>query len=384
VKTTVLAVVLTIHAVLLQAAIIVPPEPTETNAPPGSIVVPPPRGTPSAEKPMGTSTNAPAVPDVPQLVVSLSDGSKLIGTTTLKELALRSEALGKLTVPLGRIASVKFSKDRESVTVTLHNGDRLQAGLADTTLALTTLFGPVTVPLDKVTEMQVRTVTGSAMAETLKRGLVLHYSLDQNDSDKVADQSGNGQDGKAQGATWSAADRVGGGYQFDGRRSRILIGHHPSLNFGEGARTIAAWIRSRAASREHQAIFTKGTNPGYSFRLSPAPDRAIEYFKSAGGQYSFFTASHAITDDAWHHLAVVDQGNGAVDFYQDGRFLETVTLTNYNSDTDMPAAIGARPDVLGQLFNGFIADVRLYNRALAAEEVQALSSLATPANHGAP
>jgi len=93
----------------------------------------------------------------PQLIVCLTDGSRLRGTTTLQVLTLRSEALGKLTVPLERIRQVKFSKDRESVTVTLHNGDRLQAGLADTTLALTTLFGPVTVPLDKVTEMQVRT-----------------------------------------------------------------------------------------------------------------------------------------------------------------------------------------------------------------------------------
>lgn len=143
-------------AIAAQAAITVPPEPTETNPPPGSIVVPPPRGTPSGEKPMGTSTNAPAVPGVPQLVVSLVDGSKLRGTTTLKALTLRSEALGKLTVPLERIRQVKFSKDRESVTLTLHNGDRLQAGLADTTLALTTVFGPVTVPLNKATEIQVQ------------------------------------------------------------------------------------------------------------------------------------------------------------------------------------------------------------------------------------
>jgi hypothetical protein len=143
-------------AAAAQAAITVPPEPTETNAPPGSIVVPPPRGTTTGERPSATATNAPTLPAVPQLTVSLADGSKLIGTTTLKALTLRSEALGKLTVPLERIRQVKFSKDRESVTLTLHNGDRLQAGLADTTLALATIFGPVTVPLDKATELQVR------------------------------------------------------------------------------------------------------------------------------------------------------------------------------------------------------------------------------------
>jgi hypothetical protein len=150
-------------AAAAQAAITVPPEPTETNAPPGSIVVPPPRGTTTGERPSATATNAPTLPAVPQLVVSLMDGTKLIGSTTLKALTLRSEALGKLSVPLERIASVKFSKDRESVTVTLHNADRLQAGLGDTKLVLTTIFGPVTVPLDKATEMQVR-MTGVGCA----------------------------------------------------------------------------------------------------------------------------------------------------------------------------------------------------------------------------
>jgi hypothetical protein len=96
-------------------------------------------------------TNEPA-----SVTIDLVDGSRLRGTTTLKVLTLRSEALGKLSVPLERFRQVKFSKDRESVTVTLQNGDKIQAGLADTTLALATVFGPVTVPLDKVTEIQVR------------------------------------------------------------------------------------------------------------------------------------------------------------------------------------------------------------------------------------
>ena len=57
-----------------------------------------------------------AEPVTNQLTVTLADGSRLRGTTSLKELSLRSEALGKLSVQFERIASVKFSKDRESAT----------------------------------------------------------------------------------------------------------------------------------------------------------------------------------------------------------------------------------------------------------------------------
>jgi len=138
------------------AEIRLPLEPAETNAPPG-FVVPPPRGsdTPPTPKPPARPDHI-VVPATPSLVVSLVDGSRLLGSTTLKELTLHSAALGKLAIALEKIRSVKFSKDREAVTVTLHNGDRLQAGIADTTLPLATVFGPVTVPLDKATEIQVR------------------------------------------------------------------------------------------------------------------------------------------------------------------------------------------------------------------------------------
>jgi hypothetical protein len=90
------------------------------------------------------------------LTVNLTDGSKLIGTTSMESLPVRSEALGKLNVPLAQIATVKFGKDRESVTLTMRNGDRLQGSLGETKLEMVTVFGSVIVPLDKVTEMLVR------------------------------------------------------------------------------------------------------------------------------------------------------------------------------------------------------------------------------------
>jgi arabinan endo-1,5-alpha-L-arabinosidase len=213
-------------------------------------------------------------------------------------------------------------------------------------------------------------LSGGALAEGLKKGLVLRYSFGRDEGGKVKDESGSGNDGTVDGAKWI---EKGGAYAFNGSSARIAINNSPSLDFGAGARTIAAWIKSSGASGSHQEIFNKGTNPGYAFRLAPSPARAIEYFKSAGANYSFFTSSHTITDDAWHHLAVVDHGNGTVDFYKGGVFLETVTKTNYNSDSGGRAAIGAWTDAsFAQCYNGSIDELAVYNRALSAEEVRAL------------
>lgn len=81
-----------------------------------------------------------------QLVVSLTDGSRLVGGTTLTGLPLRSEALGKVEVQLQKVRLIQFSKDHESVTVSLENGDTLKGGISTVSLVLQTLVGKFTVP----------------------------------------------------------------------------------------------------------------------------------------------------------------------------------------------------------------------------------------------
>jgi hypothetical protein len=203
------------------------------------------------------------------------------------------------------------------------------------------------------------------------KGLVLYYTFDRDERGKVADKSRKSNDGKADGGQWTPRGKIGGAYDFNGRDTRIMIGNAASLDFGPGARTIGAWIQSHGASRDYQAIFAKGTNPGYAFRLKPSPDRAIEYFKSADGRYSFFTFSNTITDNAWHHLLVVDHGNGTVDLYKDGALLETIAKTNYDSDSSEKAAVGALPvATYGHIFNGLIDEVMVFDRALAEGEIR--------------
>jgi len=91
-----------------------------------------------------------------QIVVSLTNGSRVIGQTTLTSLSLRSAALGRVDIPLAKIRAVKFSNDHELATVSLQNGDKVQGSLETVALTLRTLFGQVIVPLEKTTEIEVR------------------------------------------------------------------------------------------------------------------------------------------------------------------------------------------------------------------------------------
>lgn len=205
------------------------------------------------------------------------------------------------------------------------------------------------------------------------KDLVLYYTFDKSIGSSVPDASKNKNDGRLLGAKWMQDGKVGGSCAFNGGSERILVDHDASLELGSGARTLGAWIKSYGSTHTYQSIFCKGSNPGYSLRLARFPDRAIEYFKSGGEDATFFTCKQTISDSDWHHVVVVDQGNGTVEFYMDGLFLESTTKQNYNSNTKEKAAVGALANTLhGQWFNGLIDELFIFKRALTKAEVKRL------------
>lgn len=210
---------------------------------------------------------------------------------------------------------------------------------------------------------------------TYSKDLVLYYSFDKNMGASVPDASKNKNDGRLFGAQWVQGGKVGGACVFNGSSERILVDHDASLELGSGPRTLGAWIKSYGSTGYYQSIFCKGSHPGYAIRLAPSPDRAIEYFISEGydNKYNYFTFSQTISDSDWHHIVVVDQGNGTVEFYLDSVFIEAMTKKNYNSNTKEKAAVGGLANTAHrQWFNGSIDELFIFKRALTKTEVKRL------------
>lgn len=309
----------------------------------------------------------------PRLTVNLTDGSKLIGATTLKALTLRSEALGKLSVPLERIASVKFSKDRESVTVTLQNGDKIQAGLADTTLPLTTVFGPVTVPLDKATEIQF-TVPGKT-----PNGLVLWYSFDTDDGKTVMDRSGQGNDGTIHGAELAAGSRgkVQTAMRFNGHSAWLEVKN----NLGEKLTrqiTVSAWVKQSGPGVNWGRIVSGGSpiNSVYNLCVLPASDGILwrpildgESFDAAEVQFPCDLSDWTLVTGTYDSQMTTLYVNGQK--VRENRRPGKLTINRQS------LAVGGEDgshEGSGQAswFNGLLDEVQIYDRALSAEEVQRL------------
>jgi hypothetical protein len=77
----------------------------------------------------------------------------------------------------------------------------------------------------------------------------------------------------------------------------------------------------------------------------------------------------AVTLQVWTHLAVTYDGS-ALRFYTNGVLVRTVTGVANISTTTGGLKLGGN-SVWGEYFKGLIDDVRVYNRALTATEVQA-------------
>lgn len=75
----------------------------------------------------------------------------------------------------------------------------------------------------------------------------------------------------------------------------------------------------------------------------------------------------AATLNSWNHIAAVLDGKSAT-LYMNGQSLGTTTLTYLPNLSSINLAIGAL-DYVGRYFNGLIDEVRIYNRALAPEEI---------------
>ncbi|MCH7559250.1 MAG: LamG domain-containing protein [Planctomycetes bacterium] len=84
----------------------------------------------------------------------------------------------------------------------------------------------------------------------------------------------------------------------------------------------------------------------------------------------------AVNDGVWHHVAWIRNAITSAKLYLDGveigsdsnASMDTITL-----DDGAKPMIGRYPTALDEFFNGIIDEVRVYNRALSPDEVEALA-----------
>lgn len=210
----------------------------------------------------------------------------------------------------------------------------------------------------------------------LSKGLVGCWLFNEGAGNKAYDISGNKNHGvlenmlpNVQGSRWGGS-KFGGGVRFDGVDDYVDCGNDSSLNVTD-AITIEAWVKTSSTSSMH--FLNKnalGTNAGYNFQIVSEKAKA----KIADGSDIVEVVSTTnVNDDSWHHLVTTaDFTTNMMYIYVDSvqEDSEDVSSIDSMANTD-PLFIGANINNYAN-FNGFIDGVKVYNRALSAEEVKQL------------
>jgi hypothetical protein len=204
-------------------------------------------------------------------------------------------------------------------------------------------------------------------------GLVGAWGFDETSGTAVLDRSPAGNPGTVNGPTRTAGGRFGGALSFDGVNDWVTVADANSLDLSSGL-TLSAWLNPAVAGSAWRTVMLKERSGGLSYAL---------YGNTATGQPSghVSTPSESSTNGTsglaagvWSHLATTYDGATL------RLFVNGVQVSSRGVIGSIPAGTGALRiggnNVWPEWFRGLIDEVRVYNRALPAAELQ--SDMATP------
>jgi len=218
----------------------------------------------------------------------------------------------------------------------------------------------------------------------LAKNLVGWWVMNEATGRTIYDLSGNGNHGTLEGDTHWVAGKYGSCLSFDGDGDYVDVDNNPyqTSNIFSSGLSFSVWIKSP---------FAKDNN-----RRSIVGGGGANHFYSAGGIYvytgsdytyaameiyrgDYYTASTDgvinLTPDNWYHIVgVYNSLSNQVEIYLNG-VNEVNTSVSESGTTYDPDNfyIGRNPrSSFNPTFNGLIDNVMVFDRALSAEEIQAL------------
>jgi len=201
------------------------------------------------------------------------------------------------------------------------------------------------------------------------KGLVLWHTFEKDkiENSKVKDRSAWENHGTLKGPT-SVDGKIGKGFSFDGVDDYIDCGNSSSLQL-EPPFTLETWflIKGDPTAANHMVIHQRGGV--YGVLLFPNKNLDRLYFATGDGSVmNWDSQSYSFSTDLWYHVAVT-YADGTKTWYINGINIGTKARPVFAKST-ANLGIGGDLGIGYYVLNGLIDEVRIYDRALSAGEVE--------------
>ena len=209
-------------------------------------------------------------------------------------------------------------------------------------------------------------------------GLVAAYPFDEGTGTTVHDVSGNGNNGTISNVTWTTAGKYGDALVFNGTNALVTINDSSSLHLTTGM-TLEAWVNPSTVTSAWRDVVYKG-NDNYYLEATSSYNKVPVGGGQVGSPPSYAEAkgTAALPTNTWSFLSATYDGT-TMRIYVNGTQVGTQAETGSLLTSTNPLQIGG-DSIFGQYFAGLIDEVRVYNVALTAAQIQ--SDMNTPIGTG--
>jgi hypothetical protein len=140
--------------------------------------------------------------------------------------------------------------------------------------------------------------------------------------------------------------------------------------------TVAAWFKTSTDYSSDAFIVNKGglssdipgENLNYGIWMS-STEQIKGGFETINGENNWISSPNSYRDGVWHYAVVTFDGS-TIRFYVDGVLVNSKsTSASPDNSGSQPLRVGADSNTLKSFFTGNVDEVRVWNRALSAQEV---------------
>jgi hypothetical protein len=220
--------------------------------------------------------------------------------------------------------------------------------------------------------------------DSIRLGIVAHWTFDEGSGNTLVDHSGNGHDGTIAGATWIDG-RFAGALHFELGNSVTV----PSFPQATSSWSVSLWNRPPPGDQGSDYLTLISTEIPFvggwewNVRLSPS-DTGYHFAYPRGGDATYeynYDDCKCVETSQWNHMVgVVDGDAMRLSIYKNGALQVATGVTDRIQPGSSDLYIG-RWYQLDRLLVGDMDDTVIYNRALAPAEIRNLYAQPPPDPH---